>query len=308
MAEEKIVNEELYQKFFGIVGSPDEGKKISQARAARELGLSSGVISSYKNRNYNGNYTALEEKVQAFLKREERRVGDIAIPVVETTTIENVRTTIEMAHDYKDIAVIVGPAGTGKTTAVKQYEAENPAAAIVVYAYPGVTQQKLIADVARALNAYAKGGKSAMIERVVEELKGRDIVLIIDQADYLTDGTLELLRCVVADMAGAGLVLVGLPRLEGRLKNLKNDHEQLLSRVGELLKVESMKADDAARIVRGVWATAAKDVVDALTKAAGGSVRTLVKLLERVHRIMAIYRKDAPEYEMVVSAGELVMR
>jgi hypothetical protein len=35
-------------------------------------------------------------------------VSDIVIPVVETTTIENVRTAIEMAHDYKDITVIVG--------------------------------------------------------------------------------------------------------------------------------------------------------------------------------------------------------
>jgi hypothetical protein len=46
MTEEKLVNEELYQQFFGIVG---DGKKISKARAAMELGLSPGIISSYKS-------------------------------------------------------------------------------------------------------------------------------------------------------------------------------------------------------------------------------------------------------------------
>jgi DNA transposition AAA+ family ATPase len=308
MAEEKIINEELYNKFFSIVGSPDEGKKISQARAARELGLSSGVISAYKNRNYNGNYTAIEEKIQGFLKREERRVSDIAIPIVETTTIENVRTTLEMAHDYKDIAVIVGPAGIGKTTAVKRYEAENPSAALVVYADPSAKQKQLISDIACSLGIAAKGGTPALIVSIVAELKGRDFVLIIDQAEFLTDTELELLRCIICDRARVGLALVGLPQLEGRLRNLRNDHEQLLSRVGELLKVGTMKADDASRIVRGVWESAPKEVITSLTKLAAGSVRTLVKLIERTHRIMATYREEVPNADMVTSADELVMR
>jgi Ni2+-binding GTPase involved in maturation of urease and hydrogenase len=64
---------------------------------------------------------------------------------------------------------------------------------VVITAYPGIIQQKLIGDIARAIGVHQKGGKTALIERIVDELRGRDIVLIIDQADYLTDGTLELL-------------------------------------------------------------------------------------------------------------------
>jgi DNA transposition AAA+ family ATPase len=179
MAEEKItINEELYQQFFSIVG---EEKKISQARAAKELGLSAGTISLYKSRTYNGNITTIEEKIQAFLKREERRVSDITIPVAMTTTIENIQTAVEMAHDYRDIAVILGEAGTGKTTAIRKYEAENPGAAVVVYAYPGITQYKLMAEIARSIGVYSKGSKAVLIDCIVEGLKGRDLVLIIDQ-------------------------------------------------------------------------------------------------------------------------------
>jgi DNA transposition AAA+ family ATPase len=303
--KEKAYNGELYRKFFSLVG---EGKKTSQARAGRELGVSGAVISAYKNRNYNGNVAALEDKIQAFLEREERRVSNIVIPVVETATIENMRTAVEMAHDYKDIAVAVGEAGTGKTTAVERYAADNPGAAFIVYAYPGMSQQKLAQEIARTLGLPVKGGKAVLIDRIADELSGRDAVVIIDQADYLTDATLELLRCVIVAMAGAGLVLVGLPRLEGRLRNVRDDHEQLLSRVGTLLKVQKMKAEDAARIVRGVWAGADDGTVAALAKAAGGSVRTLVKLIERTHRIMAASREDAPNAGMVAAASELVMR
>ena len=32
MAEEKIITEELYNKFFGIAGSPDEGKRKGDGR------------------------------------------------------------------------------------------------------------------------------------------------------------------------------------------------------------------------------------------------------------------------------------
>jgi DNA transposition AAA+ family ATPase len=212
-----------------------------------------------------------------------------------------------MAHDYKDIAVITGDAGTGKTTSIRRYEEESHAA-IAVYAYPGMSQQKLVAEIARSLGVYQKGAKSVLIERIVEELKGRDMVLIIDQADYLTDASLELLRCVIVDMAEVGLVLVGLPRLKMQLENLRNDHEQLLSRVGTFLRIERMKAVDAAKIIQSVWQSASAEVIGALTKAANGSVRTLVKLIGRVHRIMAVNRLETPVIEAVSDACELVIR
>jgi DNA transposition AAA+ family ATPase len=109
-------------------------------------------------------------------------------------------------------------------------------------------------------------------------------------------------------MATVGLVLVGLPRLEMQLRNLPNDHEQLLSRVGTFLKVGKMKGEDGAKIIRGVWETASEEAISALTKAASGSVRSLVKLIERTHRIMAVYRKEIPDIEIIASAHELLMR
>lgn len=58
---------------------------------------------------------------------------------------------VEMAHDYKDITVITGDAGTGKTTAVRQYEQESYAA-LAVYTYPDMPQIQVITKIARLLN------------------------------------------------------------------------------------------------------------------------------------------------------------
>jgi DNA transposition AAA+ family ATPase len=147
------VNEELYRKFFEIVG---EGKRLSQSKVAKELGVSAGLISAYKSRSYNGNVAVIEEKIRSFLEREGLRRADVVIPIVETTTVENISRAVEMAHICKDIAVITGDAGTGKTTAIKLYAAESRAA-FAVYVCHDLTQYQLVIEIARAVGVSPKG-------------------------------------------------------------------------------------------------------------------------------------------------------
>lgn len=305
--EDTGYNEELYTRFFELVGTPDEGKKISQSKAAQALGYSSGVISAYKSRSYNGNVRTLEEKIEAWLKREARRLEKVEIPTAETTVLDQVRKAVSIAQDDADIAVIVGDAGTGKTTALRRYEAESHSA-FLVEVDPSFTKNVLVTEIARAVGVDPKGGMTLVISRIIETLRERDAVLIIDEADYLSDSSLELVRRIINDKAKTGVVLAGLPRLEYKLRNLRNDHEQLASRVGVLLKVGRMNKTDAVKILSGVWKNLDKEAVDAFTAMAGGSVRTLVKLMGRVHQIMGINRLETPDVDVVSTAGELLMR
>jgi hypothetical protein len=75
--KEVVVNEELYGRFFDLVG---EGKRVSQSKAAQAIGYTAGVVSAYKSRAYNGNIKTLEDKIVAWLKREARRVSRIDVP------------------------------------------------------------------------------------------------------------------------------------------------------------------------------------------------------------------------------------
>jgi DNA transposition AAA+ family ATPase len=301
------INEELYNRFFEVVGSPEEGKRISQSKAAQAIGYSSGVISAYKSRNYNGNIKALEDKVEAWLKREARRVSRIDVPTVETSVIAQMRKAIALAHDEADIAVIVGEAGTGKTTAIHQYEAESHSA-FLVEVDPSFTKNVLVAEIARAVGVDEKGSITAIINRIIEALRGRDSVLIIDEADYLSDACLELLRRVINDKAETGVVLVGLPRLEYKLRNLRNDHEQLASRVGVFIKLEKMRKADAVKILSNVWQNLTSETIEAFVKMAAGSVRSLVKLMGRVHQTLALSNIEQPDPEVISAAGELLMK
>ena len=306
------LDEELYKRFFEIVGSPEEGagtssRRISQSKAAQALGYSSGVISAYKSRTYNGDVKTLEKKIASWLEREARRLERLDVPIAETSTLNKVRKAISIAQDEKGIALIVGESGCGKTTAVYHDVKENPSA-LLVEVDPSFSQVTLMAEIARALGVESKGSQNAVVERVIEALIGRDAVLIVDEADYLSDKSLELLRRVINDKAQTGVVLVGLPRLEFQIRNLKNDHQQLQSRIGVLLKLGKLKKEDAGKIVGGVWQNVAKQTLDAFIQTANGSTRTLVKLMGRVHQIMGINRDEQPDAEIIAEAGELLMR
>jgi DNA transposition AAA+ family ATPase len=305
--KENEYNEDLYNRFFAMVGSPEEGKRISQNKAARAIGYSSGVISAYKSRNYNGNVAALEERIEAWLKREARRLTNMEVRITETSTVEQIRRAITTAQDDADIAVIVGDAGTGKTTALRRYQAESHSA-FLIEVDASFTKNVLITEIARTIGVDQKGGMTVVIGRVIETLRELDAVLIIDEADYLSDSSLELIRRVINDKAQTGVVLVGLPRLEYKLRNLRNDHEQLASRVGVLLKVERMKKTDAVKILNSVWNGLAKDTVDSFVSLANGSIRTLVKLIGRTYQLMGMNRLNVPNTDLVTNAGELLMR
>jgi DNA transposition AAA+ family ATPase len=300
-------NEEVYKKLFDLVGSPDEGKKTSQSAAAKAIGYSSAVVSAYKNRTYAGDVKKFEEAVNGWLKREARRVAKVDVPTTETATMDSIRKALIMAQDDRDIAVIAGDSGTGKTTALRAIVEENPSA-ILLEADSSFTKNVLVAEIAGAVGVETKGSMTTVIGRIIEALRGRDTVIMIDEADYLSDASLELVRRVIHDKAQTGVVLVGLPRLKYQLENRRNDHEQLTSRVGVMLEVKRLGKLDAAKIIGSVWDGLGKETVDAFIKTAGGSARTLVKLIRRVHQTMALNRIETPDTEVIAAAGDMLMR
>jgi DNA transposition AAA+ family ATPase len=108
----------------------------------------------------------IEEKISSFLEREEQCRAEVVIPIVETTTVENVSRAVEMAHICKDITVVTGDAGTGKTTAVRWYT-EGSRAEFTVYIYQDLTQYQLVIEIARVVGVSQKGSKFA-IEKAVD--------------------------------------------------------------------------------------------------------------------------------------------
>ncbi|MDR0709620.1 MAG: AAA family ATPase [Spirochaetaceae bacterium] len=305
--ETAACDEKLYKKFFDMVGPAEEGKRISQNKAAQAMGCSPAVISLYKNRAYAGSVKTLEEKIAAWLAREERRLTRIEIPTAETAAISQVRDAIAATQDGADMAVIIGAAGCGKTTAIRQYAKESHSA-LLIDVDPSFSQVVLMNEIARSLGLEDKGGMNAVIDRVTGALRGRDAVLIIDEADYLSEKSLELVRRVINDKAETGVVLVGLPTLEYKIRNLSKNHGQIISRVGFMVRVGKLTRADAGKIIAGVWEGLPKETADAFAAGAGGSARALAKLMGRAYQLAERNRLEQPDADIVAAAGEYLMR
>lgn len=285
-----------------------ERNKISQNKAAEAAGYTGSVVSQWLSGTYKGDAEGVEAALRTWMEREKSRRASRAVPTIETETMRRITNAITIAHQERDIAVIVGPAGVGKTTALRRYQAANPNGAILIEVDDSMNKVALIQELAEKLGLAREGGHVELVRRAATTLAERDLVVIIDEADYLNDGALELCRRIVNDKGRSGLVLVGLQRLVFRIKSLKNDHEQLASRVGVLLEVEGLKQVDAEKIVHSVWPTMDKDCTALFLKTAGGSVRSLAKLIARAHLTAVANDKAMPDADIVRVAGALIFK
>jgi DNA transposition AAA+ family ATPase len=149
---------------------------------------------------------------------------------------------------------------------------------------------------------------NTLVKNVSDMLFERDMVVILDEADYLRADALEFTRRLVYDLGQSGLVLIGLPRLKYQIQNLRNDHRQLESRIGVYLPLAGLTRADAGAIAGSVWPHIDKKIVDAIYAVSKTDVRQFTKIIERMQGTMAINRVAEPDVEIVETAASLVMR
>lgn len=282
---------------------------ISQNRAAKDIGYSSPVLSDYRNNKYSGDVESLEEAIVKWIGRTEQAHARKKVPVVETDQLRKIVNAIGMAHTEGDIALIVDDAGGGKTTAGRYYADQNPRTTIYIDVVKGMNARSLILKIAEGLGMDTlRVNQQALVQNVSAALADRNMVVILDEADYLKADALEFSRRLVNDLGQSGLVLIGLPRLTGTIQNLKNDHRQLESRIGVYLPLAGLSKKDAKKIAQAVWPDIDDEVLDAMYRVSRTDVRQFVKIIERAQNTMAVNKLQAVDLDVVETAALLVIR
>ncbi|MDR1418785.1 MAG: AAA family ATPase [Treponema sp.] len=285
-----------------------EDARISQNKAAELAGYSGAVVSVWLHGDYKGNNEALENAVRSFMIRERSRRSQPVIAFQETDNSRRIINALLMTHREQEIALVVGPVGTGKTITFEHYAEQNPTAVILIKADEAMSKVILIGKIAERLGLDPRDSYADLVQRTGDTLQNRDMLVIVDEADNLSDGALELLRQVVYDKGRSSLVIAGLHRLIFRIKNLKNNHQQLASRVGVFLELGALTARDAEKIVCSVWPNLGKETMDAFIRAAGGSGRALRKLVNRSHETTVANNVSVPDPDVVKLAESLLLK
>jgi len=282
---------------------------LSQAQVAREINYSSPVLSAYRAGTYRGDVAKLEEAILQWLARQAKARERKRVPVVETDDLRRIYNAIQIAHAEKDVALIISDAGSGKSTAAAWYAKHNEKATVLVNVFAGMNRRLLVHEIARQLSIeIMRVPFNTVIKNVADTLNERDMVVIIDEADYLRAEALEFTRRLVYDLGQSGLVLIGLPRLRHQILNLRNDHRQLASRIGVYLSLAGLTRTDAESIVESVWPKTEKKIVDAIYNVSKSDVRQFTKIIERMQGTMAVNKLDKPDVDIVEVAASLVMR
>lgn len=282
---------------------------LSVNRAAQAIGYTASVISQWRKGAYKGNTEEVEAKIEAWLELQMARIEAGTVPYIALKRTERIKTAIRIAHEEKVIGLVLGTSGAGKSRACEEYAQANPNTTILLKCDPTMGLSTLVTNLAKCLGMDTKGRLSEISERLVVELKKRDLVVLLDEADYLTDSVMEWARIAINDKGGSGLVFVGLPRIEYRIKSLKGDHRQLENRVGMMLLIEDVDGSEIEEVLKVVWPDIDHASIKAFAQASRQSLHLLIRIIALVKR--ALRQTDdgiTPRAELVVDASRFLMR
>ena len=211
----------------------------SWTELARRTGIAQGTISQFgSDKGYAGDEERIAQEVfryrQLLAAQSDLRVAAPTIPgYVETPTSKRLNALLSWGQRGRIIVAAMGP-GTGKTTTAENYRASvtNAWRATMAPSTAGVNNMQI--EVLEALGERdAVGTPQKLSRRIKDKVRGSGGLLIIDEAQHLSEKSVEEIRSWHDD-TGVGIALLGNESVIGRLEggNRRAAYAQLYSRVG----------------------------------------------------------------------------
>lgn len=266
---------------------------MSQNKFAGILGINGAYVSGYLKEGSSYKYA---DKVESLAKNyienyiTKKDVSQDDMPFLTTKDVKSINAVINWAVKDRDMAVISGVAGSGKTRTIKEFCKKHPEA-ILIEATINTSAKTLFRTIAGELNLDTKGSIDELIRSTAHSLSRLGKIIIIDEAEHLPYRALESLRRLY-DFSGTTLVLVGTNKLLLNLTSSKsgNELEQLSSRIGSkwILRGLSYIDDETKSVANsdlkalclefGIKDEKCVSLIESLTR---GNFRKSLKLLNR---------------------------
>lgn len=238
---------------------------LSLGVIAEQTGTSTQILRAYLESKYQGDSLALTRKLEAWVREtEERQRAPAPQAFVHTSHSKRIYAALRLVHEQGGIGAIYGDPGTGKTVAFLAYREECPAAVLLTGSPAVRTPRAVLLRLLRALRRGTVGRISALASAAEYHLARSNRLLIVDEAQHLTNEAIDLLRCLV-DATGVRLVFGGNSTLWDRFHAKGGiSFEQLTSRVTVRLHLDAtrMTREDVEVVVRQALGGASREHVD----------------------------------------------
>ena len=283
----------------------------SIAEAAGRIGTSDTTLSQWLRGKYPGKNTSVAARVRRWIDTERDmsaartaghgRHADLAVT-------DQIMRAARHAQANGDISVVYGASGASKSYSLERYCLSSAGAFFCTVSPAVTTPASVLLRIARATGVVGGPTTAARLEQaVVERLSVGSALLVVDEANHLTQPLLDVVRCV-HDQAHCGLVLAGNEPLWGRLASGERA-AQLVSRVGLTFRLRRPAPTDAVALATALLGAAPEGKARAavLAAAAGmGGLRAVRKLAEQAFLMAAADQRDQVEPGDVVDAAELL--
>ena len=228
----------------------------SQAAFARSIGVSESYISRWFAGKLD-NDDGIDQKVDEFFKKTEERsklASTEQLAFAPTAISSTIWNTLNYCRLQRFIGCIVGDAGIGKTRTIHEWAAGKTDVYIVTATVVARNPKSFFKLLARKFQTTTTGTVDDIYFDLTQKIMGRDITLIIDEAQHLKFDTLEQIRDL-NDQYNVSIVLVGNPKINKTLSGKrKEDYAQITSRIKmpQTLLKDSFTLNDMTLIFPGL--------------------------------------------------------
>lgn len=273
----RVVEERMPMKLTGKrIAEVAEGlrkflnnKGLTQADAARSIGVSGAQISQFIQGKYKGDLEGLVNKVVNYMNttaRQSRKKGKTP-DYVQTTVARRIFTMIKQTEAFSDnveakMCLIIGDAGHGKSVCLREYAKANRNS-VYVELDDTMSPTAVFAAIAKALTLDNKlkidssGSLRALSQRLVEKLANRMMTIMLDEAAGLKVHQLNQLRQVITVRCKCPLIISGNSHLLSTInqdvtKRGNESLDQFRSRLLGVLNLDELAAgrgDDGEGII-----------------------------------------------------------
>jgi len=225
---------------------------LGQGRVGELLGVSRTVIQNFLGAGYKGDIPRLCNKIVHLINSVDRkhRHGHQGA-FVETTVAKRIAAFITQTEAFSigegKLGLIIGDGGHGKSVCLRQY-AEANKNTVYLELDDTMSSRGIFVSLARGLKINSYGVLAEITGRIVETLRCRNVILILDEASGLNVRQLNQLRQIVAVKARCPLILAGNRQLLATVMQVhtRREHEsldQFCSRLIGVLNLDEIAAD-----------------------------------------------------------------
>ncbi|EAI8432130.1 bacteriocin [Campylobacter jejuni] len=272
-----------------------EQSGMKPSALARAIGASASLISQIKSASYKGDVALWSKKIRDFIANHKDKQNEKPKKehLFKSRDFSMATFVMSEAVNEKEIALIFGEAGTGKTTLINEFIKTRPQS-ILIEATCHTSVGVMLDELLNALKIEANSNNASKLKAIARFLKSNEKILIVDEAEYLPLKALEDLRRI-ADFARVPLILVGTEILYKNLMGKNKELKQLYSRIcGKWMMRGLSKEESDEFFGKGYF------------KFSKSNFRSSAKLLKKALRLAELEECEIND-ELLTSASEMVI-